>query len=66
MLADIGGVHIGDRATGHTDGIGTDLVESGGTGGGPGGHPPIVAYWAARAATTPQIPVDKASRWSPE
>ncbi|GIE35504.1 hypothetical protein Ait01nite_085490 [Actinoplanes italicus] len=44
MLTDVGGVHFGDGTTGHTDGIGTDLVESGGAGGGPGGHPPIVAY----------------------
>ncbi|BCJ43968.1 hypothetical protein GCM10010168_67710 [Actinoplanes ianthinogenes] len=65
VLTDVSRVHIGDRATGHPDGIGTDLVESGGASGGPRGHPPIVAYRAPGAAMTPQIAVDGAGRRSP-
>ncbi|GLY05925.1 hypothetical protein Acsp01_63040 [Actinoplanes sp. NBRC 101535] len=46
VVTDVSRVHFGDGTPGHSDGIGTDLVESDGAGSGPGGHPPIVAYRA--------------------
>ncbi|GID77873.1 hypothetical protein Ade02nite_65140 [Paractinoplanes deccanensis] len=44
VLADVGGIHIGDCPTCHTDRVGTNLVESGGACGGPSRHASIVPY----------------------
>ncbi|GIE13886.1 hypothetical protein Afe05nite_57260 [Paractinoplanes ferrugineus] len=44
VLADVGRIHIGDRAPGHPDCISTNLVEAGGASGGPSRHIFIVPY----------------------